>query len=235
MAEGNSGGVLGLIPAKGGSTRLKRKNIVELGGRPLLAWTAAAALESGVMDRVVLSTEDEEIAAIGRELGLDVPFMRPDHLALDPAGVDEVALHLVETLESEGENYQTLIYMLPTCPFRTARHIQEGFALFQDQGCDFMISVAPFPHTPFAALALEEGGVLRPHFPEYFGKKSQEMPDAYRPNGALHIMDVEAFKKAKTSYPEGVRAYVMGPEESLDIDSEDDLAQAEALLAARSA
>lgn len=223
--------VLGLIPAKGGSTRLAKKNIRPLAGRSLLAWTAEAARASGVIDRLVVSTEDQEVAAAARKLGVDVPFMRPLELARDPAGVVHVALHALETLEAVGEYYDTLITMLPTCPLRSAEDVRAAYELFIARGRPFVLSVSEFEHTPFAALGPTEDGRLEPYMPQYFGRKSQEMPKAYRPNGAVHVLDVAAFRKARTDLAQPLVGYVMPRERSFDIDTEDDLRAAEVYLA----
>ncbi len=222
--------VLGLIPAKGGSTRLAKKNIRQLAGRSLLDWTAEAARASGVIDRLVVSTEDEEVAQAARDLGLDVPFMRPQELARDPAGVVHVALHALETLEAAGESYDTLITLLPTCPLRSADDIRAAYDLFTERDRPFLLSVSEFEHTPFAALGPTDDGRLEPYMPEYFGRKSQEMPKAYRPNGAVHVLDVKAFRAAKTDLAQPLVGYVMPRARSFDIDTEDDLRAAEVHL-----
>lgn len=224
--------VLGLIPAKGGSTRLRRKNVLALGGRPLLAWAGDAARASGVLDRVVVSTEDEEIAAMARSLGLETPFMRPNHLARDPAGVVDVALHALQTLREQGSEYRTLVIMLPTCPFRSAEDIRAAFALFCEKQARFLMSVSRYEHTPFAAMRLDQEGELHPYFPEYIGRKSQEMPAAYRANGAIHVLDVASFERARSYYAEPLVGYEMPWERSIDIDTEHDLRFAESLLGA---
>ncbi|HEY9548027.1 MAG TPA: acylneuraminate cytidylyltransferase family protein [Kiloniellaceae bacterium] len=223
--------VLGLIPAKGGSTRLTKKNIRQLGDRSLLAWTAEAARTSGVIDRLVVSTEDEEVAAAARAIGLEVPFMRPQALARDPAGVVQVALHALETLEAAGERYDTLVTLLPTCPLRNADDIRGAYALFIERGRPFVLSVSEFEHTPFAALGPTADGRLEPYTPQYFGRKSQEMPKAYRPNGAVHVLDVAAFREAKSDLAQPLVGYIMPRERSFDIDTEDDLRAAEVHLA----
>src|SRR3546814_12497682 len=113
--------------------RLTKKNIRQLGDRSLLAWTAEAARTSGVIDRLVVSTEDEEVAAAARAIGLEVPFMRPQALARDPAGVVQVALHALETLEAAGERYDTLFILLPTCPLRSADDLRGADALRSEE------------------------------------------------------------------------------------------------------
>ncbi|MBB5016869.1 CMP-N-acetylneuraminic acid synthetase [Chitinivorax tropicus] len=222
---------LTLIPAKGCSTRLPRKNILPLGGKPLLAWAAEAARRAGVCGRIIISTEDEAVAAVAREYGIDVPFLRPAELGCDPAGVVQVALHALQTLRTQGEEYKRMIILLPTSPFRTASDIAEAVALFDTKQAKFLLSVSAFDHTPFAAMKLEDG-VVSPWFPEYFGRKSQEMPSAFRPNGAIHVLDVAAFEAAGSYFGQPLYAYEMPWPRSLDIDTVADLQMAEAVLAA---
>ncbi len=224
------GKTLCLIPAKGGSTRLARKNVLPLGGKPLLGWAIEAAVQSGLMDRIVVSTEDQQIAEIARELGADVPFLRPPHLARDPAGVVDVALHTLGELRSQEAEFQTLVILLPTCPFRTAEDIRNACALFRDTSASFLMSVSRYEHTPFAALSLDDEQRLRPYFPEYIGKKSQEMPAAFRANGAIHVLEVTAFERERSYYAQPLIGYEMPWQRSIDIDTEHDLRFAESLL-----
>lgn len=222
--------ILGLIPAKGGSTRLAKKNIRPLAGRSLLSWTAEAARASGVMDRIIVSTEDEEVAQAARDIGLEVPFMRPLELARDPAGVVQVALHALEMLEAAGQTYDTLITLLPTCPLRIAADIRGAHDLFIARQRPFLMSVSEFDHSPLVALQPTEDGRLEPYMPQYFGRKSQEMPPAYRPNGAVHVLDVKTFRQARSYLAQPLVGYVMPRERSFDIDTEADLRAAEVHL-----
>ena len=222
--------VLGLIPAKLGSTRLPEKNIRALAGKPLLAWTVEAARASGVIDRLVVSTEDEKVARVARDCGAEVPFMRPAALARDPAGVVQVALHALQALRAQGAEFRTLVILLPTCPLRTAGDIRDAFSLFVRRKGFFLMSVGQYSHTPFAALELGKEGVLKPFFPEYIGRRTQQHPIAWRANGAMHILDVAAFEKARSYYAEPLLGYPMPSERSVDIDNEADLFEAERLL-----
>lgn len=124
-----------------------------------------------------------------------------------------------------------MIILLPTSPFRTASDIAEAVALFDTKQAKFLLSVSAFDHTPFAAMKLEDG-VVSPWFPEYFGRKSQEMPSAFRPNGAIHVLDVAAFEAAGSYFGQPLYAYEMPWPRSLDIDTVADLQMAEAVLAA---
>jgi CMP-N-acetylneuraminic acid synthetase len=223
--------LLALIPAKGASTRLKRKNVLPLGGRPLIAWTVQAAVDAKVFDRIVVSTEDAEVAEAARAAGAEVPFVRPVDLAIDPAGVVQVALHALDELAAQDKDYDELCILLPTCPFRTAGDIRAALDLFRQRPEPNLISVASFEHTPFAAVGIDEDGLLFPHFPDHFGKKTQELPVAFRPNGAIHILDVAWFRNTRSYLTPPVVAYVMPRERSIDIDTAEDLRVAEAMLA----
>jgi len=222
--------VLGLIPAKGGSQRLARKNVLPLGGRPLIQWAIEAATKSGVFDKLLVSTEDREIAEMAISFGAQVPFMRTNDLARDPAGVVDVALHVIERLRQLGELFDVLIVMLPTCPFRSASDIQEALRLFRKNDARFLMSVTRSDHNPYNAMNLEEGGWLNPCFPDLIGSKPGRFPPAFRANGAIHVLDIPAFEASRSYYTQPLLAYVMPPERSVDIDSAIDLKMAEALL-----
>lgn len=212
--------VLGLIPAKRGSIRLPEKNIRPLGGKPLLGWAIDAARESGVIDRLVVSTEDEGVARIARECGAEVPFNRPMELARDPAGVEQVALHALEAMRSLGAHFRTLVILLPTCPFRTAADLRAAWKLFVSRDGRFLMSVMPYPERPFPAMRLGEDARL------------ETMPTAWRANGALHILDVPAFEESRSYYAQPLLGYPMPRERSIDIDTEADWHDAERALAA---
>ena len=219
-----------LIPAKGGSTRLPRKNIRLLGGRPLIAWAIESAYSAAIPAHIVVSTEDEEIAAVARDCGAEVPFLRPDELSRDPAGVVDVALHALDWFASNERHFKTLVILLPTCPFRSAQDINGALALFGSANAQFLMSVSKYDHTPFAAMRLDGNSLLMPFFEQYVGRKSQELPAAYRPNGAIHILDVEAFRRTRSYFSQPLIGYVMPWHRSIDIDSASDLRFAESLL-----
>jgi CMP-N-acetylneuraminic acid synthetase len=196
------GPVLGLIPAKGGSQRLARKNVLPLGGKPLLQWAVDAALESGVMDSLVVSTEDE------------------------------VGLHALSTLRGMGREYGTLVILLPTCPLRTAEDIRGAYRRYLDTGAESLMSVALCGERPFSALKLE-GDMLSYWFPEYQSSKPGGLPAAYRPNGAIHVLDVPAFERKKSYTAQPLVGYLMPQERSVDVDTAVDLAVAEAMLSGK--
>lgn len=230
------GRVLGLIPAKGGSVRLARKNLRPLGGKPLLQWTIDAALGSGCLDRVVVSTEDEEAADLARRSGAEVPFLRPAELARDPYGVAEVCLHALETLEKAGDRFEHLVVMLPTSPFRAPRHIAEALQLYHRLRADFLMSVTPVDASLLAAHVLK-GDFMEPLHPEWIGKlgaraAGSNLPALVKSNGAVTVLHVPRFTAERHYYVYPLVAYPMPMPAGLDVDTEEDLLLAEALLAA---
>ncbi len=225
--------ILGVVPAKGASTRLARKNIRALGGKPLLGWAADAARDTGRFDRLIVSTEDEEVAGIARECGLEVPFMRPPELAVDPVEADGVALHAIEALADRGERFDVVAIMLPTCPFRTADDIAAALDLFLSRDESNLMSLSPFTHTPYAALRVGPNGLATPVFPDLFGQSARDHPAAYRPNGAIHVLDVNWFERSRSYTAGPLVAYMMPRERSVDIDSEDDFRLAASMMVER--
>lgn len=227
--------ILILVPAKGASVRLPNKNMQLLGGKPLLQWTIDSAMESGLTADIVVSTESEAIIQYLEGVEKVIGHLRPSRLAVDPVGVVDVALYVLDELQKSGKKYKTLIILLPTCPFRSKRDIDLAYQVFLDKKASFLMSVSEYNHTPLAAMRLNSEDNLEPFFPEYIGRKSQEMPKAYRANGAIHVLDVKAFQQARSYYAKPLFSYVMPWYRSIDIDTAADLGYAEYLLSQQSA
>lgn len=200
-----------------------------LGGKPLLQWAIDSAKDAQLNADILVSSESKEIIQFALSQRVTAQ-QRPDKLAVDPAGVVDVALDVLTTLCGAGKHYQTLIILLPTCPFRTANDIQQALQLFREENTKFLMSVSEYSHTPFAAMGIDENSMLTPFFASYIGQKSQSMPKAYRANGAIHVLDISAFQKEKSYYAQPLVGYVMPYERSIDIDTESDLRYAEFLL-----
>ena len=217
--------VLAIIPAKAGSTRLIRKNIKKILGKPLIAYAIENAVHAGICERICVSTEDDEIAQIAREYGAEVPFMRPVHLVRDPARVVDVCLHMLDELAKQGDVYNELMVLLPTSPLCETSDVEKAYKKFKEQNGKFLMSVTEFVHPPFNALQYDlDGEHLVSCFPEsrYKHTKSTECPKAFHSNGAIVIANVEAFKKVKNFYTGDLLAYEMPAERSVDIDTEFD-------------
>jgi CMP-N-acetylneuraminic acid synthetase len=214
--------------------RVARKNLRLLGGRPLLQWTIDAALRSGCLDRLVVSTEDLETAEIARASGAEVPFMRPAYLAQDPRGVVDVCLHALDELEGAGDRFDRLVVLLPTSPFRTSSHITRALELYAERSARILMSVTQLDHSLLAAHVLRDG-LMEPLHPEWLGRlgaraNRAELPTLVKSNGAVTVLDVARFRVEKSYYVYPLAAYPMAWPAGLDVDTEEDLLLAEALL-----
>lgn len=229
MIEGKR--VLALITARGGSKRLPRKNIIELAGKPLIAWTIEAARKSRYVDSIVVSTDDDEIAQISERFGAQIPFRRPDALASDTASSNEVILHALSVLKNE---FDLLVLLQPTSPLRTAKHIDESLEELFLKGAEGVISVAPCEHSPLWSNTLPESGSMNNFIRSNVNTRSQDLDKYYRLNGAVYAFHIESILAQKgIFYSENVYSYIMLAEYSVDIDSELDFKIAEVLMSAR--
>ena len=224
--------VLGLITARGGSKGIPRKNIADLHGKPLIAWTIEAALQSDVLNRVIVSTDDQEIAAVSRKYGAEVPFLRPAGLAADRSAHIPVIQHALQWVEQDCGSLPEYVCLLqPTSPLRTARHIAQAVALLRKQNFDAVVSVCEAKTHPFLTRKLDENGLLQPFMPIPSGYlRRQDFPPAYEINGAIYLCRSSIVMKEGTLLPEKNGAFVMDEKSSLDIDTSDDLARARILL-----
>jgi CMP-N-acetylneuraminic acid synthetase len=228
------GPIIGLIPARGGSKSIPRKNLAMLASKPLLAYTTAAALAARRLDRTLLSTDDDEIAAAGRDLGIEVPFLRPPELSGDTADMLPVMRHALDFLDAQGVVAAALVLLQPTSPLRRAEHIDAVIELFVVQGADTVVSVTEVPHqfNPVSVMTLD-GATLRPFLPGPAILRRQDKPHVVARNGpAILIVGRETLRRG-TLYGEKTLGYVMSAEDSLDIDEPDDLWLAEQYLARR--
>jgi CMP-N-acetylneuraminic acid synthetase len=228
--------VLAVITARGGSKAIPRKNVLPLGGKPLVGWTIEAALAAKNLDRVILSTDDDEIAAIGRSFGCEVPFKRPEELATDTSHHPEVMIHAARFMaETLCDAYDTIMCLQPTVPFRKAHHIDEAVDTFFEKGADSLIALKAQDYPPWWMFRLNNGRI-QPAF-EYkpgvnvFNLERQEFPKVYRPNGAIYLTWVESlYRHHRLVNPNDCAYYVMEEADSVDIDTVGDFAAAEAML-----
>jgi CMP-N,N'-diacetyllegionaminic acid synthase len=214
--------VLGLIPARGGSRGVPRKNVRTLATKPVLAWTIEAALACEGLDRVVVSTDDSEIADVARAFGAEVPFVRPVELAADETPDLPVYRHALEAL---GDEFDAVALLRPTAPLRTADDIAAALRLLDDQA-DCVRSVCEAEHSPYW-MGVVEDGRLRPLLDQVPAQR-QLLPPVYRLNGAVDV--VRCASVGDELFGGTVRAYVMPRERSVDLDTELDFLLAEALL-----
>jgi CMP-N-acetylneuraminic acid synthetase len=226
--------ILAIIPARGGSKGVRRKNIRLLNGRPLIAYSIDAAKQSRSVGRIVVSTEDNEIASICGALGAEV-VMRPAALAEDDTGTREVLHHIVVELAKESYRPDAVLTLQPTSPLRTARHIDQAVALFKScPDANSLVSCVPVPHIfhPLSVMRKNEDGYLTPFIAQIQPTRRQEKEPVYARNGAaIYITRTENLSE----YVFGGRLlpYMMDAATSIDIDSEEDLLAAERLLQQR--
>lgn len=211
-----------IIPARGGSRRLPRKNIADFLGRPILAYTVDAAFESGCFARVVVSTEDDEIAEVARQCGAVLDRRRPE-LATHEAGLVAVCLDFLEREEREGRSWQTMACLYATAPLRNALDIRATMALLEPGRCGFAMAVTTYDHYPHQALKFESGAALTPMWPDLVTKRGSDLPQLRAGNGSTYAVNVADFRKHLSFYGPNLRGHDMPRERSVDIDTRDDL------------
>ena len=225
--------VLGLIPARGGSKGVPRKNIRVLGGKPLLQYTAETARAARLLSRVVLSTDDEEIAEIGRACLLEVPFMRPRELAADATPSLLVVKHALEWLGSRGDVFDAVCLLQPTHPFRQPGDIDACITLLDESGADSVVTVLTVPpeHNPHWVFFSGPDGTLRLSTGEsVLIPRRQDLPPAFYREGSVYVTRRDVVLKGGSLLGERVIGYPMDPEKSVNIDTQEDWARAERLL-----
>jgi len=225
------GEILCIVPARGGSKRFARKNVALLGGRPLIAWTIAAARDSGIFDRVWVSSDDAEILDVAVAAGA-VPLVRRAELAGDTATVAQVCAAAAKQFADDGAAYAAAYVLLPTSPLRSAASIRAAWARFADSDADALMSVQPLAHPPEWALAVEAGCVA-PADRERYETPRKLLPQRYRADGAHSIVRTEWLIAEQRLIGPRTLAFASPVEEAVDIDTPQDLAWAEFLLARR--
>ncbi len=216
---------IAVIPARGGSKRLPGKNLRLLAGRPLIAWTIESALQSGVFDRVVVSTDNAEIAAAAIDAGAGVPFIRPEALSLDHTPTIDVLIHAIRKLGwNQGTGWSHLACLQPTSPLRTSENIKEAVRLLEEKEADAVISVCKTEHSPLWSNILPESLSLDHFIPRDIQKTpSQQLPVFYRLNGAIYLCRISRMLEEQTLFlKSGAYACVMNRRDSIDIDDQVD-------------
>jgi CMP-N,N'-diacetyllegionaminic acid synthase len=213
--------IIGLITARGGSKAIPRKNIKLLAGRPMIAWTIEAALQSRNLCRVIVSTDDEETVQISRTWGAEVPFIRPSRLAEDDSPHMLTVEHAIQWLEEHNnERPDYLMLLQPTSPLRTTEDIDAASQIAIERNAISVVSVCRTSHHPYLSKEIMEDGTLADFMPaDVAYLRRQDLPPAYVLNGAIYLARRESILDNHTFLPAGVYAYIMPPERSLDVDS----------------
>ena len=224
--------VLGIVPARGGSKGIPGKNVRPLGGTPLLAWTAEAALAARRLSRVVLTTDDERIAEVGRACGLEVPFLRPAELAQDDTPTLPVLRHAVAELERAGDRFDAVCLLQPTSPFRRAGDIDGCIELLESAGLDAVVSVLPVPpeHNPHWVYFRDGDGLLRLATGEEQPiPRRQELPPAFHRDGAVYVTRRGVLMEGNSLYGRRLGGF-LADVRSVNLDTPADWERAEQLV-----
>ena len=212
---------IAIIPARGGSKRIPRKNVKEFCGKPMLAYSVEAAVESGIFDTVMVSTDDMEIAEIARRYGAEVPFMRSEATANDFAPMPDVVMEVLTEYEKRGIHYDLGCMIFPTAPFVTAKKLQDASQKLEESGADTLVPVVQFSYPPQRALIIREGRLVFKS-PQYLDSRSQDLEPHYHDAAQFIFFHTEAFKQNKRLLVGDILPYVINEMEVQDIDTEVD-------------
>lgn len=221
---------LAVIPARGGSKRIPRKNVRSFCGRPMIAWAIVVARESGLFDQVIVSTDDQEIAETARTFGAEVPFMRPDELADDHAGTIPVMDHATRWAQGEGWPLEAVCCIYPTAPMISPDDLAEGLRLLDLRTHDFVFSATDYASPIFRAFVEADCGGVEMIFPEHFKSRSQDLPRALHDAAQFYWGRPEAWVTATTLFGPRSTALCIPRWRVQDIDTQDDWIRAEALF-----
>ncbi|MBM3516533.1 MAG: acylneuraminate cytidylyltransferase family protein [Alphaproteobacteria bacterium] len=217
---------LAIIPARGGSKRLPRKNVIAFAGKPMLAHTIEAARDSGCFSMVMVSTEDAEIAAAATAADATVQ-LRPAPLATDDARVVDVCLDVLAREEAAGRPYDIFCCLYPAAPLRRETDVRAVMALIEPGRCDFALAVTTYDQPPHQALLQLPNGELAPMWPDLINRRAADVGPLVVDNGSTYAATVAAFRAHRTFYGPGLRGHLMPPTRSVDIDLPEDLALAD--------
>nr|WP_059391707.1 pseudaminic acid cytidylyltransferase [Pseudomonas toyotomiensis] len=223
---------LAVIPARGGSKRIPRKNIKPFCGKPMIAWSIEAALQSGCFDAVIVSTDDAEIAEIAKAHGAQVPFMRPPELSDDHTGTIPVIRHAVEWFIANGEAPEQVCCIYATAPFVTAESIRDGLRILQQTSADYAFTVTSYAFPIQRAVRLTESGRVEMFQPEQFNTRSQDLDEAYHDAGQFYWGVAEAWLESQPLFGFGSAPILLPRHRVQDIDTQEDWDRAEWLFKA---
>lgn len=222
---------IAVIPARVGSKRIAKKNVKDLHGKPLLAYTIEAALQSGLFQRVVVSTDSEEIAEVARLQGAETPFLRDPALSDDHVPVSAATVDVLQRLDPKGNTFGHACQLMANCPFRTAADIVDSYHQLVETGADSQLSVVRYGwQNPWWAMRRDEGFILEPVFQDAITARSQDLPELFCPTGAVWWARADVLRREGTYHIPGRTGWEIPWVRGLDIDTEDDWVMAEALL-----
>ena len=219
--------VLAIIPARGGSKGVPRKNIREVAGKPLIAWTILEARKSMYIDRIIVSTDDQEISDVAQQWGCEIPFMRPEHLAQDNTPGIEPVIHAIESLPG----YDYVVLLQPTSPLRTIEDIDGCIELCASKVACSCVSVTEPDKNPYWMFTIDVHGKMQPLLEgKTLISRRQDLPAVYALNGAVYVADAKSIVETRSFITDDTVPYIMSKNNSIDVDTETDLIVAEIFL-----
>lgn len=218
---------LAIIPARGGSKRIPRKNIKSFCGKPIIAYSIMAAQKAALFDRIIVSTDDNEIADTAIKLGADVPFIRPKNLADDYTTTIDVIKHAIKRLTDSNEIYDYTCCIYATAPFVRIRDLKDGYELLKNSHNNFAFPVTSFASSIFRALKLTQKNQLKMFWPEHLDTRTQDLPEAYHDVGQFYWGRTDAFLKNRSIFESDSSPIIIPRHLAQDIDTPEDWEQAE--------
>jgi N-acylneuraminate cytidylyltransferase len=221
---------LAVIPARGGSKRIPRKNIKLFCGKPMIAWSIEAAMQSGCFDQIVVSTDDNEVAEVARHFGAKVPFMRPDVLSDDHTGTTAVIAHAINWLASQGYKPEHVCCLYATAPFVSADDLRKGLSVLVETACDYAFPVASYAFPIQRAIRITESGHVEMFNPKYFNTRSQDLDEAFHDAGQFYWGRAQAWLQNKVIFGSTSVPIKILRHRVQDIDTPEDWIRAEWLF-----
>lgn len=223
--------ILGLIPARGGSQNLPRKNIKPLLGKPLIAWTIEQGLKSQYIDKLIVSTDNKEISEVSKQYGAEVPFMRPKELSLNETPGIQVVLHAMDWMKTNADIYDLIMFLQPTSPLRTSEDIDMAVKFFFLKKAHSVVSVCKAEHHPHWSNTLPENLNMNQFISsKILNKNRQKLPSYFRLNGSIYLSYWRYLEEKKRFFGKKTYAFIMPQEKSVDIDNKIDFKLAEIML-----
>ena len=216
-----------VIPARGGSKRIPRKNIKEFNGKPIIAYSIEAALKSNCFDQVIVSTDDDEISEVARKYGAQVPFIRPDELSTDYAGTIPVIKHTIEWMEDNNNFIENVCCLYATAPFIQSKTIYKAYQQLKNSKVDYCFSVTSFAFPIQRAIKIIHNNAVSMFYPEFFSTRSQDLEESYHDAGQFYWGKARAFKDELQIFSEVSVPYILPRYLVQDIDTIEDWTRAE--------
>jgi N-acylneuraminate cytidylyltransferase len=217
-----------IIPARGGSKRIPRKNIREFAGKPIIAWPIGTALASGLFDKVIVSTDDVKIAEVARRVGALIPFIRPEQLSDDFADTKDVVRHAISALKLENDADVQVCCIYPTSVFVTPKYLEDGLNLLSHERCSFVLSITRVDPTVLRSFTQDTYGKLKMVFPENFNRRTQDLPELYCDAAQFYWGSVSTWQSDEPIFSENSRGVFFDSGRVQDIDTEQQWLSAEA-------